>query len=754
MHKRMKHLKSNLPAMTSALYLEHYLDGLENLPNELQRNFKLMRDLDTRAQLLMKQIDEKANLFMETLIKEPVPEEERKEKLKGIQDSFNLAKEYGDDKVQLAIQTYELVDKHIRRLDSDLARFEGEIQDKTLNARSKSEEIVGKKGRKKGKDVKTVTKKKRAASSEDDEQRGNTGTSQKTNKKQKVNQEKEGRKGQKKSVDPEESLVNAAGGTPQSDVLDMPLDMPVDPNEPTYCLCHQVSYGEMIGCDNLECPIEWFHFACVGLVTKPKGKWFCSKCSQDRKKNFICCKNTTLKGYVIMSYFPNPKNGPASLTPPAPGPALQQHSFGNNHINEGLQNLPSPPVIVSGSEVSSSVDLRGSVSPQAQQQQKVSAGMENLANKVQCNIKLVGDLETRGELLIKQIDEKANQFMEALIKEPVPEEEREEKLERIQDLFNLAIEYAEGQVHMAIQTYDLVDKHIRRMDSDLAPFEGEMQDKTLNAGSKSEEIVGKKGRKKGADVKTVTEKKRAASSEDDDEQRGNTGTSQKTNKKQKKSVDPEESLVNAAGGTPQSDVLDMPLDMPVDPNEPTYCFCNQVSYGEMIECVNVECPIEWFHFACVGLATEPNGKWVCSDKTLNARSKSEEIVGKKRRKKRKDVKTVTKKKRAASSEQRGNTSTSQKTNKKQKKSVDPEESLVNAAGGTPQSDVLDMPLDMPVDPNEPTYCLCHQVSYGEMIGCDNLECPIEWFHFACVGLVTKPKGKCFCSKCSQDRKKK
>ena len=28
------------------------------------------------------------------------------------------------------------------------------------------------------------------------------------------------------------------------------LDMPVDPNEPTYCICGQVSYGEMIGCDN------------------------------------------------------------------------------------------------------------------------------------------------------------------------------------------------------------------------------------------------------------------------------------------------------------------------------------------------------------------------------------------------------------------------------------------------------------------------------------------------------------------------
>ena len=25
---------------------------------------------------------------------------------------------------------------------------------------------------------------------------------------------------------------------------------PIDPDEPTYCLCQQVSFGEMIGCDN------------------------------------------------------------------------------------------------------------------------------------------------------------------------------------------------------------------------------------------------------------------------------------------------------------------------------------------------------------------------------------------------------------------------------------------------------------------------------------------------------------------------
>ena len=28
------------------------------------------------------------------------------------------------------------------------------------------------------------------------------------------------------------------------------LDLPVDPNEPVYCFCKNVSYGEMIACDN------------------------------------------------------------------------------------------------------------------------------------------------------------------------------------------------------------------------------------------------------------------------------------------------------------------------------------------------------------------------------------------------------------------------------------------------------------------------------------------------------------------------
>jgi inhibitor of growth protein 4 len=62
------------------------------------------------------------------------------------------------------------------------------------------------------------------------------------------------------------------------------LELPVDPNEPTYCLCNQVSYGEMVACDNNDCKIEWYHFGCVGVKEHPKGKWYCPSCIGFQKK--------------------------------------------------------------------------------------------------------------------------------------------------------------------------------------------------------------------------------------------------------------------------------------------------------------------------------------------------------------------------------------------------------------------------------------------------------------------------------------
>ncbi|KAI0332075.1 hypothetical protein GY45DRAFT_1344866 [Cubamyces sp. BRFM 1775] len=61
-------------------------------------------------------------------------------------------------------------------------------------------------------------------------------------------------------------------------------DMPPDPNEPRYCFCNQVSFGDMIGCDSPTCTREWFHIGCVGLVNIPKGNWYCRECINIKKR--------------------------------------------------------------------------------------------------------------------------------------------------------------------------------------------------------------------------------------------------------------------------------------------------------------------------------------------------------------------------------------------------------------------------------------------------------------------------------------
>lgn len=62
-------------------------------------------------------------------------------------------------------------------------------------------------------------------------------------------------------------------------------DLPVDPNEPVYCICKQVAFGEMIGCDSPTCVTEWFHCVCVGVTpsNRPKDKWYCAQCTAQMK---------------------------------------------------------------------------------------------------------------------------------------------------------------------------------------------------------------------------------------------------------------------------------------------------------------------------------------------------------------------------------------------------------------------------------------------------------------------------------------
>jgi hypothetical protein len=232
-------------------YLENYLESISTLPAELRRNFSLMRELDDRTKETSTQVEEMMVAYQSSN-KKNLKELFTDEQIQQMREELENCVSHCDEKVSLAVQTYDLVDKHIRRLDQDLKKFEAELEDE----------------RKQQQQVHSQTLKSTGGKKLAQQQQQGTGLGKVPRKKD-----------QKAPGDARGPL--GANGMP----LGAEVEMPIDPNEPTYCTCGRVSFGEMIGCDNAECPIEWFHFECVGLNGPVKGKWYCPECSAKMKKD-------------------------------------------------------------------------------------------------------------------------------------------------------------------------------------------------------------------------------------------------------------------------------------------------------------------------------------------------------------------------------------------------------------------------------------------------------------------------------------
>lgn len=86
----------------------------------------------------------------------------------------------------------------------------------------------------------------------------------------------------------------------------------------------------------------------------------------------------------------------------------------------------------------------------------------------------------------------------------------------------------------------------------------------------------------------------------------------------------DEPELGSPGPEEENDVADVPelvadevdgSEEEIDPNEARYCYCNGVSYGEMVACDNDDCAREWFHLECTGLRSLPPARstWYCDE---------------------------------------------------------------------------------------------------------------------------------------------
>ncbi|XP_030334896.1 inhibitor of growth protein 3 isoform X2 [Strigops habroptila] len=377
------------------LYLEDYLEMIEQLPMDLRDRFTEMREMDLQVQNAMDQLEQRVNeFFMNAKKNKP---EWREEQMTSIKKDYYKALEDADEKVQLANQIYDLVDRHLRKLDQELAKFKMELEadnagiteilerrsleldtpsqpvnnhhahshtpvekrkhnpsshhsttDHVPEKKFKSEALLStltsdaSKENTPGSGAGAITmaaaqavqataqmKEGRRTSSlkasyeafkNNDFQLGrefslsrdssgysssalastltqtlsSSTTDSRSGRKSKNNNKSSSQQSSSSSSSSSLSSCSSSSALaqelsqqttviPESD-SNSQVDWTYDPNEPRYCICNQVSYGEMVGCDNQDCPIEWFHYGCVGLTEAPKGKWYCPQCTAAMKR--------------------------------------------------------------------------------------------------------------------------------------------------------------------------------------------------------------------------------------------------------------------------------------------------------------------------------------------------------------------------------------------------------------------------------------------------------------------------------------
>ncbi|KXS16079.1 hypothetical protein M427DRAFT_31651 [Gonapodya prolifera JEL478] len=269
------------------LYLEDYLDTLEALPSELARNFSSIRELEALARASQASLHTASKDLLSTL--RSLPPSEKTSHLVHVRDQLRELRRHGEEKVSLAAQTYESVDRAIRRLDDDLKRYDEETLAIVRGGRgpggffNNADGSSGAKGRKSRSGRGSAITTGDVESSKRRKQRTALSLPATTSS-------SSSSKSKRAKISASSSSAAAADTAPDS--LATPQDIAaflssddIDPNEPVYCICQQVSYGEMVGCDDAECEIEWFHMGCVGLAAPPRGKWYCPACSSRRGKN-------------------------------------------------------------------------------------------------------------------------------------------------------------------------------------------------------------------------------------------------------------------------------------------------------------------------------------------------------------------------------------------------------------------------------------------------------------------------------------
>jgi hypothetical protein len=305
-------------------------DALEALPMEVIRHFTLLREIDAKCIVHVPTLNELIKKFFAYPDVQQLDEATRGEREQVMKQIGLLIKELmpcQEEKMHVAGVAAETIKRHLARIDYDYELIQdGEIPEEVQYGPYDHPAIIRKNNEKGGgqggssrsesRREAIAARKAQKEQQQDDKRPGNgpnsaataTTTSARGRVKggrppaqpqtqppqlqfqqpqvsyptqQQTQQPSEGKKRKAGEMDDGDEVSGSRPTTPRTRrrAAGNSSNNQSNDDEPVYCYCHQVSYGEMVGCDGPDCKNEWFHLPCIGLSSPPKGQWFCEDCA-------------------------------------------------------------------------------------------------------------------------------------------------------------------------------------------------------------------------------------------------------------------------------------------------------------------------------------------------------------------------------------------------------------------------------------------------------------------------------------------
>jgi Inhibitor of growth proteins N-terminal histone-binding len=305
-------------AVQAPSFLDEFLDQIAPLPAQVKTKFAELRDLDDRVVTLMSEAERASvDAVKKASTKSTGGNDPLKRAFQEVLACQAKAGECSSKKMELAENAYQLIEDTIKTLDDTLREYEAQLKKEgrwpASTDRKDTRKLTGGRfslggggsalaaglvpgDKATGGGAAVVSRVEEAADEVDTMPvgpgvAGVTTGNQRSRKRDrekalaKAAQEKERAfrevdKETKKGTKTEPVVAADA----QASGMSVIEDMNIPDDEPRYCYCHQVSYGDMVGCEADDCTYQWFHYVCVGLTSEPKGDWYCPECSAKLKK--------------------------------------------------------------------------------------------------------------------------------------------------------------------------------------------------------------------------------------------------------------------------------------------------------------------------------------------------------------------------------------------------------------------------------------------------------------------------------------